>query len=125
MKETLETESMPSDVLAAQLPATAAPARGWRFLREAVTGSKQDFTEGPIGRAIFLLAVPMILEMMMESLFGIINVFWVAHLGSGPTAAVGLTESLLTLVFTIALGLSMATTATIARRTGEKDPEGA
>jgi len=88
-------------------------------------GSEQDFTEGPIGRAIFLLAVPMILLMAMESLFGIINVFWVAHLGAEATATVGLTESLLTLIFAVAMGLSMATTATVARRIGEKDPAGA
>lgn len=95
------------------------------FLREAVVGSQRDFTEGPIGPAIFLLAVPMVLEMMMESLFGIINVFWVAHLGAEATATVGITESLLTMVFAVAMGLSMATTATVARRIGEKDPAGA
>ena len=100
-------------------------ARWARFLREAVVGSKQDFTEGSIGRAIFLLAVPMVLEMMMESLFGIINVFWVAHLGATAAATVGITESLLTMVFAVALGLSMATTATVARRIGEKDNHGA
>jgi len=95
------------------------------FLREAIAGSSQDFTEGSIGRAIFLLATPMVLEMMMESLFGIINVFWVAHLGAEATATVGITESLLTLVFAVALGLSTATTATVARRIGEKDHAGA
>ncbi|HEY3136676.1 MAG TPA: MATE family efflux transporter [Blastocatellia bacterium] len=100
-------------------------ARWASFLREAVVGSKQDFTEGSIGRAIFLLAVPMVLEMMMESLFGIINVFWVAHLGATAAATVGITESLLTMVFAVALGLSMATTATVARRIGEKDNHGA
>ena len=99
---------------------------GWRAtLREAIFGTRQDFTEGRIGRAIFLLAVPMILEMAMESLFGIVNVYWVSHLGREETAAVGITESLLTIVFTVALGLSMATTAMVARRTGEKDPDGA
>jgi len=104
----------------------ASRIRRWSsFVREAVLGSRQDFTEGSIGRAIFMLAVPMILEMAMESLFGIINVFWVAHLGANETATVGVTESLLTLVFAVALGLSMATTATVARRIGEKDPEGA
>ncbi|MBO0798998.1 MAG: MATE family efflux transporter, partial [Blastocatellia bacterium] len=95
------------------------------MLREAVVGTEQDFTEGSIGRAIFLLSVPMVLEMAMESLFGIVNVYWVSHLGKEQTAAVGITESLLTIVFTVALGLSMATTALIARRIGEKDPEGA
>lgn len=95
------------------------------LLREAVLGSRQDFTEGRIGRAIVLLSVPMILEMMMESLFGIVNVFYVARLGADAIATVGLTESMLTIVFGIAIGLSMATTATVARRTGERDPEGA
>jgi putative MATE family efflux protein len=94
-------------------------------LREAVRGSERNFTEGGIGRAIFLLSVPMVLEMMMESLFGIVNVYWVAHLGKEQAAAVGVTESLLTIVFTVALGLSMGTTAMVARRIGEKDREGA
>lgn len=99
--------------------------RAFRFLREAVVGSERDFTEGAIGPAIFILAVPMVLEMMMESLFGIVNVFWVAHLGKEATATVGITESLLTMVFAVAMGLSMATTATVARRIGEKDHDGA
>lgn len=97
----------------------------WATLREAVRGSEQDFTEGGISRAIFLLSVPMVLEMMMESLFGIVNVYWVAHLGKEQAAAVGVTEALLTVVFTVAIGLSMGTTAMVARRIGEKDPEGA
>jgi putative MATE family efflux protein len=97
----------------------------WGTLREAVRGSEQNFTEGGIGRAIFLLSVPMVLEMLMESLFGIVNVYWVAHLGREQAAAVGVTESLLTIVFTVALGLSMGTTAMVARRIGENDPEGA
>jgi putative MATE family efflux protein len=98
----------------------------WATLREAVAGSQQDFTEGSIGRAIFLLSVPMILEMAMESLFGIVNVYWVAHLGKEQAAAVGITEAMLmTIVFTVAMGLSMATTAMVARRIGEKDLEGA
>jgi putative MATE family efflux protein len=97
----------------------------WATLREAVRGSEQDFTEGGIGRAIFLLSVPMVLEMLMESLFGIVNVYWVAHLGKEQAAAVGVTESLLTIVFAVAIGLSMGTTALVARRIGEKDPEGA
>jgi putative MATE family efflux protein len=97
----------------------------WATLREAVRGSEQDFTEGGIGRAIFLLSVPMVLEMLMESLFGLVNIYWVADLGKERAAAVGVTESLLTIVFTVALGLSMGTTAMVARRIGEKDPEGA
>ncbi len=97
----------------------------WETLREAVRGSEQNFTEGGIGRAIFLLSVPMVLEMLMESLFGIVNVYWVAHLGKEQAAAVGVTESLLTIVFAVAIGLSMGVTAMVARRIGEKDPEGA
>jgi MATE family, multidrug efflux pump len=94
-------------------------------LREAVAGSRQDFTEGSIRRAIVLLAVPMVLETAMESLFGIVNVFWVAHLGKESAAAVGITESMLTILFAVALGLSMPTTAMVARRIGEKDRQGA
>jgi putative MATE family efflux protein len=95
------------------------------MLKEALLGTHQDFTAGSLNRAIVLLAIPMILEMVMESLFGIVDVFFVSRLGSNAVATVGLTESLLTLVFGVAIGLSIATTAFVARRTGEKDPEGA
>jgi len=95
------------------------------MLREAIVGTTRDFTEDSIGRAIFILSVPAVLEMCMESLFGIVNVFWVSRLGAPAVAAVGITESLLTIIFAIALGLSMATTAVVARRTGEKDSQGA
>jgi putative MATE family efflux protein len=110
---------------AATAPEKSGASGFWATLREAVRGSERNFTEGDIGRAIFLLSVPMVLEMMMESLFGIVNVYWVAHLGKEQAAAVGVTESLLTVVFTVAIGLSMGTTAMVARRIGEKDPEGA
>ncbi|HEY7544330.1 MAG TPA: MATE family efflux transporter [Blastocatellia bacterium] len=100
-------------------------ARAWRNVREAVAGSHQDFTEGAVWRAITLLAIPMILEMVMESLFGVVDMFFVARLGPDAIATVALTESMLTIVFGIALGLCMATTAMVARRTGEKDPAGA
>jgi putative MATE family efflux protein len=95
------------------------------MLKEALFGSRQDFTEGDMNRAIVLLAIPMILEMVMESLFGVVDVFFVSRLGPDAVATVGLTESLLTLVFGVAIGLSMATTAFVARRIGEKDPVGA
>jgi putative MATE family efflux protein len=96
----------------------------WSSLREAVMGSSQDFTEGSMTRAIVLLAVPMVLEMCMESLFGVVDVFWVSRLGADAVATVGLTETALTVIFVIALGLSMGATALVARRMGEKD-EGA
>jgi putative MATE family efflux protein len=95
------------------------------LVREALGGSHRDFTEGSLRRSIIVLAIPMILEMMMESLFGVVDMFFVARLGVDSLATVALTESLLVLVFGIALGLSMATTAFVARRIGEKDPEGA
>lgn len=97
----------------------------WQSLREAVMGTSQDFTEGKIGRAIVLLAVPMVLEMIMESLFGVVDVFWVSHLGADAITTVGLTETCLTLVFVVALGLSMGATAVVARRIGEKHEDAA
>src|SRR5437016_8940270 len=116
----------PNEAAATAIATEQNKAAGfWATLREAVRGSEQDFTEGSIGRAIFLLSVPMVLEMAMESLFGIVNVYWVAHLGKEQAAAVGITEAMLmALVFTVAMGLSMATTALVARRIGEKDPKG-
>jgi putative MATE family efflux protein len=121
MQDPIEVASLET----AAAPATPTNHGFWATLREAVRGSEQDFTEGGIGRAIFLLSVPMVLEMAMESLFGAVNVYWVAHLGKEQAAAVGITESLLTMVFTVAIGLSMAATAMVARRIGEKDPDGA
>jgi putative MATE family efflux protein len=106
--------------------AAAAPESSfWSSVREALRGSHQDFTAGNLNRAILLLAIPMVLEMVLESLFAVVDVFWVGRLGADAVATVGLTESLLSLVFAIGLGLSLSTTAMVARRIGEKDPAGA
>lgn len=108
------------------IPEVASPRPSlWLQIREALRGSHQDYTTGSLDRAILLLAIPMVLEMAMESLFGIVNVFWVASLGEIAVASVGITESILVLVFAIAMGLSIAITATVSRRVGEKDIEGA
>jgi putative MATE family efflux protein len=108
-----------------QVVAEQSRSRRWRILREAIAGTNQDFTEGSLTRGIALLAIPTVLEMAMESTFGLVDALWVAKLGSDALAAVGLTEALIVLIFSIALGLSMAATATVARRIGEKDSEGA
>ena len=101
------------------------PAGIWPAVREALRGSHRDYTQGPIGRAIFILAVPMVLEMAMESIFVIVDVFLVSRLGAAAVAAVGLTESMLAIVYAMAMGLSIGATAIVARRSGEKDREGA
>src|SRR5713226_3620684 len=103
----------------------APPVTFWSSVREALRGSHQDFTAGSLNRAILLLAIPMVLEMVLESLFAVVDVFWVGRLGADAVATVGLTESLLSLVFAVGLGLSLSTTAMVARRIGEKDPAGA
>jgi putative MATE family efflux protein len=97
----------------------------WSSLLEAIRGSHQDYTIGSLNRAILLLAVPMVLEMVLESLFAVVDIFWVGRLGANAVATIGLTESMLSLVFAVAMGLSLSTTAMVARRIGEKDPEGA
>jgi len=108
------------------MQAAEAPSQSkWRFLREALAGTGQDFTQGSLSRGIALLAIPTILEMSMESLFGVVDAFWVAGLGPDAMSAVGLTEALIVLVFAVAMGLATAASATVARRIGEKDSEGA
>jgi putative MATE family efflux protein len=97
----------------------------WGSIREALRGSHQDFTTGSLNRAVVLLAIPMVLEMALESLFAVVDVFWVGRLGANAVATVGLTESLLSLVFAVGFGLGMSTTAMVARRIGEKDAQGA
>src|SRR5215471_6265350 len=118
----MSVQEVQPEVIAA---GAAAPQSLWSSVAEALRGTHQDFTSGSLNRAILLLAIPMVLEMVLESLFAVVDVFWVGRLGADAVATVGLTESLLSLVFAIGLGLSLSTTAMVARRIGEKDPEGA
>src|SRR5687767_10218657 len=96
------------------------------YLKEALTGEGQDYTQGSVKKAVFLLAIPMILEMCMESVFAVVDIYFVGQLNKNEAvAAVILTESVLAIVYSLAMGVSMAATAMVARRTGEKNPEGA
>lgn len=104
---------------------TAPRHQWWQDVRDAVRGTHHDYTRGSIGRATFLLSIPMVLEMLMESLFALSDVFFVARLGAGAVATVGLTESLMVVVYTMAMGLAIGGTAVVARRVGEKSADGA
>ncbi|WP_339752498.1 MATE family efflux transporter [uncultured Winogradskyella sp.] len=95
------------------------------YFKIAISGKEQEFTSGSIRRAVFMLAVPMILEMLMESIFAIVDIFYVSKVSVNAVATIGLTESVITLVYAVAIGLSIAATAIVARRIGEKDREGA
>lgn len=99
--------------------------QGWQIIKDSLKGEERDYTQGSIKTAIFLLAIPMILELSLESVFALVDIFFVGKLGSNAIAIVGFTESLITLVYSVAIGLSTAATAVIARRIGEKNTEGA
>lgn len=121
---------MEPEMLALPSPATAAPAEGppprfWALVREALVGSRRDLTAMPLGRAIFLLAIPMVLEMAMESIFTLADIFWLARVGPDAVATAGLTETLMTLIYTAAMGLAIGVGAVVARRTGAQDRAGA
>jgi putative MATE family efflux protein len=113
--------SAPSPVV----PPVAPPAHTsfWRVVLLALKGRHHDYTAESLNRAVLLLAVPMVLEMVMESLFAVVDVFWVSRLGRDAVAVIGITESIMTLVYAVAIGISFAATAIVARRIGEKDPE--
>lgn len=95
------------------------------YFKLAVSGKEQDFTSGSIRRAVFMLSIPMILEMLMESIFALVDIMYVSQVSVNAVATIGLTESVITLVYAVAIGLSMAATAVVARRIGEKDVIGA
>ncbi len=97
----------------------------FNYLKIALAGKEQEFTSGSIRKAIFMLSIPMILEMMMESIFAIVDIAFVSQVSTNAVATIGLTESVITLVYAVAIGLSMAATAVVARRVGEKDIKGA
>lgn len=96
----------------------------WDTIKQSLNGEEMDYTQGSIRKAVFLLAIPMILELSLESVFAVVDMFFVSKLGQNAIATVGLTESVITIVYSIAIGLSTAATAIVARRTGEKDYEG-
>lgn len=97
----------------------------FRDVSEAISGSEQDFTEGKLSRAILLLSIPAVLEMVMESVFVIVDIFFVSRLGADAIATVGITESMVTIIYAIAIGLGTATTSMVSRRIGEKNHESA
>ncbi|WP_452598679.1 MATE family efflux transporter [Pontimicrobium sp. MEBiC01747] len=97
----------------------------FKYFKQALSGKDQDFTSGSIRKAVFMLSVPMILEMLMESIFAIVDILYVSKVSVNAVATIGLTESVITLVYAVAIGLSMAATAVVARRVGEKDLKGA
>ncbi len=99
------------------------PVSFWSSVLQSLRGQEHDYTALPLNRAIILLSVPMVLEMVMESLFVVADVFWVSRLGREAVAVVGLTESVMTLIYAVAIGTSIAATAIVSRRIGEKEPE--
>ncbi len=96
-----------------------------RITRQSLNGEEQDYTQGSISKAVFLLAIPMILELSLESVFAVVDMFFVSKLGQNAIATVGLTESVVTIIYSVAIGLSTGATAIVARRIGEKNPEAA
>lgn len=114
-------ETTIEEVRSEPLKPSSRAAALWQDLKNAIRGTEADYTQIGMGRAIFLLAVPMILELIMESTFAVVDIYFVGTLGASAVATVGLTETYLFLLYSIAMGLSMAVTAIVARRVGEKD----
>src|SRR5688572_26563753 len=107
--------------VAQPLPSTST----WQALKDAIRGTEADYTQIDLKKAIFLLAVPMILELVMESTFAVVDIYFVGKLGASAVATDGLTETYLFLLYSLAMGLATAVTAIVARRIGEKNKEGA
>src|SRR6187551_937334 len=97
----------------------------WSLVKRSLRGEQYDYTQGSIRHAIVLLAIPMILELSLESVFAVVDMFFVGKLGSNAIQTVGLTESVITIIYTLGMGLGMGTTAVVARRIGEKNPDAA
>jgi putative MATE family efflux protein len=112
-----------SPIEPAPAAAPAPPAPRWAELRAALRGTSADYTRIPLKRAVFLLAIPMVMELVLESTFAVVDIFFVAQLGASAVATVGLTETYLFLLYAVAMGLAMAVTAIVARRVGEQKPE--
>src|SRR5690242_11979884 len=118
-----------SPPMVADIPAARCAVRraneAWQVLRAAIRGESLDLTAAPIGKALVMLAIPMITEMVMESVFAVVDVFWVAHLGASAVAAVGLTESMMMILYVLAMGVSIGVMALVARRVGERNIDAA
>ena len=97
----------------------------WRLLKDALRGKEYDYTQGSLSTAIFLLAIPMVFEMVMESVFALVDIYFVSQVSTNAVATIGLTESVVSLIYAVAVGISMAATAVVSRRIGEGDQEGA
>ncbi|HYH16003.1 MAG TPA: MATE family efflux transporter, partial [Flavisolibacter sp.] len=106
---------------------TSKSSKLFTLIKQSLNGEEQDYTQGSLRRAVFLLAIPMMLEMMLESVFALVDLYFVGHLPNSSQAiqTVGLTESVITIIYSLAIGISMAATALVARRIGEKNPDGA
>ncbi len=97
----------------------------WSDIKESIRGSEKDFTTIPVSKSILLLSIPMVLEMVMESVFALVDIYFVSRLGAQEVAVVGITESLITVIYAIGMGLGVGTTALVSRRIGERNPRGA
>jgi putative MATE family efflux protein len=106
-------------------PSASTTGSVFAVIKQSLNGEEQDYTQGSIRRAVFLLAIPMMLELCLESVFAVVDMYFVGKLGANAIATVGMTESVMFLIYSVAMGISIAATAIVARRIGEKNPEAA